>query len=59
MDFSDLKNTELLAVIADLDESLVHEIYETVEVSNPHNCVKNLMLSVIILLDLKPEWEVV
>ena len=52
MDFCDLKNNELLAVIADLDENLIYEIYATAKVPSPNNLVKSLMLSVMLLADL-------
>ena len=57
MEFNALKNSELIAIIDDLDEKLVLNIYETCEITKPENLVKNLMLGVMVLLDLHPDWD--
>ena len=48
MDYSELKNHELLAVIKDLEYDDIRDIYE---ISRPSNILNKLMLTIMIMLD--------
>jgi len=57
MDFHELKNKELLEIIKNLHTDHIQKILEDSDVKNPENHLKKLLLSVMILIDLEPDWD--
>ena len=57
MDFHELKNKELLEIIKNLHTDHIQKILEDSNVKNPENHLKKLLLSVMILIDLEPDWD--
>ena len=54
MDYSELKNHELLAVLKDLEYDDIRDIYD---ISRPSNILNKLMLTIMIILDQRPNVD--